>query len=89
MLTAWRVRDPSALRWRRWEDGFVLFHAPSGDTHLLEHVAGEAILLLTRGPMDVAGLVRDLRADDPVGDVARGIGEVLEKLHDLGVVDRA
>jgi PqqD family protein of HPr-rel-A system len=88
VLTAWRLRDPSSLRWRRWEDGFVLFHAPSGDTHLLEHAAGEAILLLTRGPNDAAGLARELGAEEG-GDVARAIGDVLERFHELGVVERA
>ncbi len=86
-MTTWRLRDPSSLHGRPWEDGLVLFHGLSGDTHLLERPAGDALLLLKNGPRDVAALVRDLVPDDPDGRVAAAIQDLLVRFEELGVVE--
>lgn len=63
----------------------VVFHAPSGDTHLLEPAAGKALLLLRDGPGDVAAMAR---ASGGGADAAH-LERLLAELEDLGVVERA
>jgi PqqD family protein of HPr-rel-A system len=84
-LTLWRLRDPSSLHARSWDDGVVLFHAPSGDTHLLDPLAGAALLLLREGPLAVEAMVRASggRADEAL------VERLLAELEGLGVVERA
>jgi PqqD family protein of HPr-rel-A system len=86
-LTTWRLRDPSSLHWRQWDDGLVLFHAPSGDTHLLKRPEGEALLLLRQGPRDLDTLVRELVPGDAGGAVAAAVGDLLSRFEELGVVE--
>ncbi len=63
----------------------IVFHAPSGDTHLLEPATGAALLLLREGPSDVPAMVR---ASGGGADVAL-LERLLAELEDLGVVERA
>jgi PqqD family protein of HPr-rel-A system len=86
-LTTWRLRDPSSLHWRQWDDGLVVYHAPSGDTHLLERPAGEALLLLRHGPREIDGLVRELVPLDADGHLAAAIADLLARFEELGVVE--
>ena len=44
--TRWKVHANSDLRWRSWQDDSVLYHGASGDTHLLDPVAAEALHFL-------------------------------------------
>jgi len=89
-VSLWRVRDPSSLHWRQWDDGLVVYHAPSGDTHLLDPTAGAALSLLRAEPSDLAGLVRRVTAQ---GGAAPGFEEslagLLKELEELGVVECA
>jgi PqqD family protein of HPr-rel-A system len=63
----------------------VVFHAPSGDTHLLEPAAGAALLTLRAGPKGVDAMVRAAGGDvDPA--ILEGL---LAELEMLGVVERA
>lgn len=86
-MKTWRLRDPSSLHWRQWDDGLILFHAPSGDTHLLPRPAGEALLLLRHGPRDVTGLVLELGARDAAEDLAVAVESLLKRFEELGVVE--
>lgn len=86
-MTTWRLRDPSSLRWRQWDDGLVLFHAPSGDTHLLKRPEGEALLLLRQGPRDVDALVRELVPGDAGRTLAAAVEDLLSRFEELGVVE--
>lgn len=90
-MTLWRVRDPSSLHWHQWDDGLVVYHAASGDTHLLDATAGAALSLLRHEQSDLAGLVRRVTAKQ--GGAAPGfeesLGGLLKELEELGVVERA
>jgi PqqD family protein of HPr-rel-A system len=82
-LTLWRLRDPSALHARAWDDGVILFHAPSGDTHLLDPLSGAALLRLREGPNDVASMARAAGGEETL------LERLLAELEELGVVERA
>ena len=61
----------------------MVFHVPSGDTHLLERPSGEVLLLLRNGPRDLEGLVRELGT----GELAAAVSELLARFQELGVVE--
>jgi len=63
----------------------ILFHAPSGDTHLLDPSVGAALLLLREGPRDVDAMVRAAGGDADAALFERLLAELLV----LGVVERA
>jgi len=82
-VTRWRLRHPSSLHGRQWEDGTVLYHALSGDTHLLEPSVGAALLLLREGPRDIQAMAAQCGADPEL------LERLLTELSGLGVVERA
>lgn len=61
--TKWRVPSDADLRWRIWEDEVVVFHPPSGDTHLLNPLAAEVLQYLTEQPADAYQLAAHLARD--------------------------
>lgn len=66
----------------------VLFHAPSGMTHIVASPAPEILDALREGPADAVGLLRRLRKRfDFEGDEA--IHARLEELEAAGLVRRA
>lgn len=64
----------------------IVYHALSGDTHLLEPAAGAAFLRLRRGPCDVQEIVRDV-GSGPEFEAA--LRQLLAELEQLGVVEQA
>ena len=86
-MTVWRLRDPSSLHVRPWDDGMIVYHAPSGDTHLLEPAVAAALLCLRGGPRDLQGIVRDAGAAGPEFEAA--LRQLLAELEELGVAEHA
>lgn len=50
----WRIAPE--VRLAAWEDGYTVFHTPSGDTHLLDPFAGQVLSCLQNGPMGLEAL---------------------------------
>jgi PqqD family protein of HPr-rel-A system len=69
----------------------LLFHAPSGMTHIVAAPAPEIIAALTLGPADVGGLIARLRAwyDFEGDEAADAIEARLVELEAAGLVRRA
>lgn len=89
---AWRVAARSELVWRFWDGEYVVFHVSSGDTHLLNLVAGQALQSLEHAPADAAELTRrvaaalDVEPDDALRD---DLVTFLAQLEDLGLIEPA
>jgi PqqD family protein of HPr-rel-A system len=67
----------------------VLFHAPSGTTHIVAPPAPEILAALREGPADAAGLLQRLRARFAVEeDGADALAARLAELDDAGLVRR-
>lgn len=65
----------------------LLFHVPSGTTHIVAPPAPEILAALQRGPADVAELLHRLRAEFEVeGDALQAR---LDELEEAGLVRRA
>ena len=92
MAGASYVADPeSALRAVPLDGLTLLFHAPSGMTHIVAAPAPEILDALRSGPADAAELIRRLRArfeiDSPEAEAA--IHARLDELEAAGLVRRA
>ena len=88
---AWQLTAPTELQWVQWGDEWVLYHGATGDTHLLEPVAAEALQALRDAPATTEGLVAAL-AGDADEEVRRRlstyIGSLFATLAKLGVIER-
>jgi len=92
MAGARYIADPESAVAQVALDGLsVLFHAPSGTTHILAAPAPEILGVLRDGPADAAELLRRLRArfelDGEAGEEA--IRARLDELETAGLVRRA
>lgn len=58
----WRITPGQALRFRQFDDEFVLYNDLSGDTHLLGDSAMHLLGELQRGPAPRAALAASLAA---------------------------
>ncbi|HEY0065154.1 MAG TPA: HPr-rel-A system PqqD family peptide chaperone [Telluria sp.] len=56
----WRLMPGQALRFRQFDDQFVVYNDLSGDTHLLGDSAAHLLSLLQQGPATAASLLDDL-----------------------------
>jgi PqqD family protein of HPr-rel-A system len=85
------VTASSRLLWRWWDDDYVVYNGASGDSHVLNLVAGEALRSLEETPADAATLAERvaptlaLTLNDEL--VAR-MGQLIAQFEDLGLVDR-
>ena len=58
----WRVTPGQALRFRQFDDEFVLYNDLSGDTHLLGETAMHLLSVLQHGPASPEALRASLAA---------------------------
>lgn len=58
----WRITPGQALRFRQYDDEFVLYNNLSGDTHLLGGSAMHILSELQRGPASAEVLTASLAA---------------------------
>lgn len=81
--TLWHIVDPSAVLVRHWpgEDEHVVFHAASGDIHLLNPAAAAILGRLLLGPTDLKELCRTVDAQGP-----ETVDAALESLDRLGLI---
>ena len=56
----WRCIDAFSLSQRRWDDETVVYHSGSGDIHILNAIAANALKLLTDHPCTIPRLARQL-----------------------------
>ncbi|MBV9884237.1 MAG: HPr-rel-A system PqqD family peptide chaperone [Sphingomonadaceae bacterium] len=92
MAGARYIADPAEAVETVALDGLsLLFHAPSGSTHILAAPAPEIIGALREGPADAAELIRRLRTrfDLAEGEAEDAIRARLDELEAAGLVRRA
>jgi PqqD family protein of HPr-rel-A system len=89
-MKRWLVSN-SALLLRSWDDEFVVYNESSGDTHLLDGVAGEILQALIAAPAEIEALVTSLGAKwdtDPSAELHRQIERILVDLQALALVEQ-
>ena len=89
--TRWRVLSEFSLHWQSWDDEFVVYNSGSGDTHLLDPVAAEALQNLEQESADLSELVARVAASleiEPDTDFAAYLEQLLSDLYKLGLIAR-
>ena len=88
--TTWKVALAADLRWRFWDGQFVVYSPASGDTHLLNPVAGETLLCLQQAPGDLAEVTRRVAARlklDPDDQLPERLQGFLVELENFGLIE--
>ncbi|MCP5158109.1 MAG: HPr-rel-A system PqqD family peptide chaperone [Gammaproteobacteria bacterium] len=87
----WRINPACNLRWRRWDDQFIVFNAASGQTHYLSELAVTVFELLQQRSFNAATLIQCLtnHYDDfcPDEDTRIHLDTLLASLDDLGLIE--
>lgn len=76
-LTRWKLADPERIRWRFWDNQVVVYHADSGDTHLLNPGAGRILMSLRAGPATF---------DESIGRLASSTDRFQDDPESLGCI---
>ena len=75
---------------KSWEDGVVVYNLDSGNTHLLNPIAGQVLKSLAEAPTDAPGIARRLAAEinlesDPELDY--NVTGLLKHLDSLALIE--
>ena len=90
-VARWRIPAGSELRWRSWDDEFVVYHCDSGHTHRLNAVAAEALRglegsLVTTDEL-VAAVAARLKVETDAAFLER-VEDLLDDFEEWGLVER-
>jgi len=84
-----RWQAPRAqLQWVDCDEGFVLFHHPSGQTHFLNPASASLLLRMTAAPTDLDEAVRLLSTDQPTPGLTAHVADILARFEGLGLIER-
>ena len=75
---------------RCWDGDYVVYNSLSGNTHILDIVAGELLRAISAGPTDSDRLSQHLAQFLDVPNdaaVAKHTGEILVVLDELGLIE--
>lgn len=93
--TRWSVDGNCDLRWRTWGDECIVYHCQSGDTHLLNTIAAEALKLLQQSPASADELTKlvasslDLEANKALLQHMEKLLATFDELGLIGPVNEA
>jgi PqqD family protein of HPr-rel-A system len=84
--------NPADCVWAQYGDDFVVFHRPSGKTHLLNLAGYRLLTEILPSPATTAAIAARLAntssdAPDPLDE--RAVNEMLVRFEYLGLVDRS
>ncbi len=86
---SWSTVGSLDLRWHCYEDEYIVYNASSGDLHLLNPIAAQALKILEVSKISLEDLTKQvaLQLDIEVGvDLERHIQHFLLKLARLGMI---
>lgn len=95
----WRIVADCDPLWLGWDDGEVVYHGRSGDTHFLDGAAARIVRRLRQSSASVADLAQmfaagdrgtntDNGADDGADDLLRDTAALLLELEQLSLIER-
>lgn len=88
--TVWKVSGAGKLHWRCWDGDYVVFNPLSGDTHLLDIVAGGVLMNILAGPSTTDALTRKAAAFlevDSGEDLSSYVKDIIVRLDGLGLIE--
>jgi PqqD family protein of HPr-rel-A system len=87
----WRIIGDNALRFRRWNQEFVVYNTLSGDIHILDEAATQILQALQTGPCDMGSLAQSIAGKRECGPSDNFLGQIevmLSDMHALSLVER-
>ncbi|MCX4025344.1 HPr-rel-A system PqqD family peptide chaperone [Endozoicomonas sp. SM1973] len=85
----WRLADLGQLLWADWGEDTVVFNGLSADTHLLNTMSLDVLLLLAKKPMSAEQLIMSLanQWQQPSEQIAKPISSLIHNLDCLGLIE--
>jgi PqqD family protein of HPr-rel-A system len=86
----WRLSPRARLHWRVWGEECVIFNGESGDTHMLDSVAGYGLSCFEKSPHDLESLslaVGERFGMEPGPLLRDYIERLVSKLSHLGLIE--
>ena len=83
----WRA---AKLLTKSWQDGVVVYNLDSGNTHLLNPIAGQVLKLLANAPADATTIARQLAGQidlDSDPELDYNVASLLNHLDSLGLIE--
>lgn len=90
--TTWKVTGGGQLQWRFWQGDYVVFNPLSGNTHLLDIVAGKVLMAVLADQVATDVLSEQISTFlevEPDAKLLAHVTSVLEKLDELGLIEPA
>lgn len=87
---SWRSANAMPVPTRYWEGDCVVYNTLSGDTHILDIVAGEILRAVMEKPVQGRELVRHIAAFLEVPDddtTLANVSQILHRLDELGLIE--
>ena len=78
------------LHWQKWEGEYIVYNATSGNTHLLNATAAQALKMLERKPASVADISNQLTSSAGLNadeEVLQQVEALVANLDELGLVE--
>lgn len=83
-MKRWQAIPPGETAWRSFDDEHVLYHIPSGNTHLLGAAAADIFFYLQQSPASLPEIAQFLAAKmqlETDQDLLDRIAEILSELR--------
>lgn len=87
----WRSGPPQDLAWAELGDDYVLYHRPSGKTHLLNAASAALLRQVLLEPKDARSAARELADREGAeghADFVDAVTAALAQLEHLGLIER-
>lgn len=87
MAAVWRAAN---LLTKSWEDGVVVYNLDSGNTHLLNPIAGQVLKLLAVAPADATTIASRLACQINLEsdlELDYNVASLLTQLDSLGLIE--
>jgi len=86
----WRCARAEYLLWAHWDEDYVVFHRPSGKTHLLNESGRSLLTEVLIKPLDSRQVIAALTGPDcdESAESSRDILATLYRFEQLGLVER-
>jgi PqqD family protein of HPr-rel-A system len=88
--TVWRIAAALPIPRRNWEGDWVVYNPLSGDTHILDVVAGDVLSVVVESPTGARAICRHIAdfLDVPDDENTRAnVAEILHRLDELGLIE--
>ena len=85
----WRTSD--SIHWHSWQDGFVVYHPLTGDTHLLGKAAAHILVALQQSTADTRSLslsLADMMEVSTSTEFMKQMNQILTDLDTLALIER-